>query len=114
MACYRVEIEREVRKEIRRLPGNFRQRALRALKGLRREPRPHDSEELDLGKTEIQLQSRTELRRIRMGAWRIVYFIEEDDNLVSVLAVRKRPPYQYEDLRMLMESAIPTKKNNPP
>ena len=32
MASYRVEVTREVRSEIRGLPGNVRQRAIRALR----------------------------------------------------------------------------------
>lgn len=106
MVSYRVEIDPEVRKAVRRLPGNFRQRVVRALKNLRQDPRPHASEELDLEKAEIRLDEQAEPRRIRMGAWRIIYVIEEDDQLVSVLAIRKRPPYQYEDLRALMEHVI--------
>jgi mRNA-degrading endonuclease RelE of RelBE toxin-antitoxin system len=44
-----------------------------------------------------------ELRRIRIDRWRVVYVIESDLSLVTVLAVRKRPPYQYEDLEELLK-----------
>jgi len=43
-----------------------------------------------------------ELRRIRLDRWRIVYIINEDDESVDVLAVRKRPPYDYGDLSTLL------------
>ena len=49
MASFRVEVDREIHKATRRLPGNIRQRVLRALKGLRDEPRPAGSEALDIG-----------------------------------------------------------------
>ena len=31
-------------------------------------------------------------------AWRVIYVVETEDKVVSVLAIRQRPPYQYEDL----------------
>ncbi len=40
MACYRVEVSDEARKEIRRLPGNIRQRVVRLLTELQAEPFP--------------------------------------------------------------------------
>jgi mRNA interferase RelE/StbE len=43
-----------------------------------------------------------ELRRIRTASWRIVYVVEEADERITVLAVRKRPPYQYDDLDELL------------
>ena len=46
-----------------------------------------------------------DLRRLRLDKWRIVYAISEGDKIVDVLAVRKRPPYDYGDLgRLLGES----------
>lgn len=43
-----------------------------------------------------------DLRRIRLANWRIVYLVDDDLALVTVLAIRKRPPYQYEDLTDLI------------
>ena len=43
-----------------------------------------------------------ELRRLRIERWRVVYMIDEEWELVTVLAVRKRPPYDYEDLEELL------------
>jgi mRNA-degrading endonuclease RelE of RelBE toxin-antitoxin system len=37
--------------------------------------------------------------------WRIVYLIEEKDKRITVLAIRKRPPYCYEDLVSLLTNA---------
>ncbi len=98
MASYQVEATGQVRKEIRRLPGNVRQRIIRTLRALEQEPRPHNSRLLDTVRAGIELESGAELHRIQIASWRIVYLIEEEWKLVSILAIRKRPPYQYDDL----------------
>ena len=82
----------------------MRQRVLLLLRALEQEPRPPESQELDTTKDSISLQPGAELRRVRLAAWRVVYLLEEDPKLVSVLALRKRPPYQYDDLEELLKS----------
>jgi mRNA interferase RelE/StbE len=104
MASYRVEVRDRVRKEIRLLPGNVRQQALHTLRALEQDPHPHTSRSLDAVKAGIALEAGAELRRIRLASWRIVYLVEEEWRLVSVLAIRKRPPYQYDDLDKLVQS----------
>jgi mRNA interferase RelE/StbE len=42
------------------------------------------------------------VRRLRLDKWRVVYAITEEDKAVDVLAVRKRPPYDYSDLEKLL------------
>lgn len=103
MDSYRVQVERQLRKVIRSLPGNYRQRVVRSLEGLKNEPRPNKSLALDTGKAQVELAADKELRRIRIERWRIVYLLEEAEKIVTVLAIRKRPPYQYEDLPELLE-----------
>ena len=34
--------------------------------------------------------------------WRIVYVVSDDETAVDVVAVRKRPPYDYGDLAELL------------
>jgi mRNA interferase RelE/StbE len=104
MTSYQVEVTNQVRKEIRRLPGNVRQRVLRILKALEQKPQPHSSQLLDITKIGVELEPGAKLCRIRIASWRIVYFIEEEWKLISVLAIRKRPPYQYDDLDELIRS----------
>lgn len=41
-----------------------------------------------------------ELRRLRIEKWRIIYAI---DKMIFVLGVKKRPPYNYDDLNELLE-----------
>ncbi len=45
-----------------------------------------------------------EPRRIRVGDWRVIYAIDDIERWVWVLAVRKRPPYDYGDLAELLAS----------
>ena len=40
---------------------------------------------------------------MRLDKWRVVYAITEAEHVVDVLAVRKRPPYDYGDLDRLLE-----------
>jgi len=41
-----------------------------------------------------------------MDRWRVVYAITESDKTIDILAVRKRPPYDYGDLEELLEALI--------
>jgi len=41
-----------------------------------------------------------------LDRWRIIYVIDEVDLRVHVLAVRKRPPYDYGDLEQLLQSML--------
>ena len=47
-----------------------------------------------------------ELYRLRLDRWRIVYGIAEEAKVVDILAVRKRPPYDYDDLEELLAEAL--------
>lgn len=97
---YKVYVLPRAWKEIKQLPGNMRQRAKRAIDRLGDDPRPPRSVKLDTSRLpEIE----AELRRLRIERWRIVYAITERELYVDVLAVRKRPPYDYSDLEQLLE-----------
>jgi mRNA interferase RelE/StbE len=73
----------------------MRQRVRQAIRSLGQNPRPSESKQLDVA---FEL----DLWRLRIDNWRIVYAITEGDKIVDVLAVRKRPPYNYEDLERLI------------
>jgi mRNA interferase RelE/StbE len=93
---YTVYIIPRAWKEIKDLPGNMRQRVKRAIDALADDPRPPRSKALDAPEFEH------ELRQLRLDRWRIVYAVTEADKAVDVLAVRKRPPYDYGDLGQLL------------
>ena len=80
----------------------MRQRIVRPLRSLEQDSRPINSLALEIDNDLGLLAVGQELRRIRLETWRIVYVIEDEIQMVTVLAIRKRPPYQYEDLETLM------------
>ena len=96
MSRYTLWVTPEALREIKDLPGHIRQRVKRAINGLPDNPRPPESQTLPLPGFEC------ELRRLRLDRWRVVYTITEAENTVDVLAVRKRPPYDYGDLQGLL------------
>jgi mRNA-degrading endonuclease RelE of RelBE toxin-antitoxin system len=95
---YKVYILPQASQEIDRLPGHVRQRVRRAVIGLRDDPKPALGIQLDLG-------AGRELWRLRLDTWHLVYLLDRDWGTIYVLAVRKRPPYQYEDLASLVADA---------
>ncbi|MCI0478628.1 MAG: type II toxin-antitoxin system RelE/ParE family toxin [Anaerolineales bacterium] len=97
MSRYSVYITPQAWREIKDLPGNVRQRIKRAVDDLENDPHPVGSKQLDTPK-----DVPVELRRIRLDRWRILYTISESDNAIDVLAIRKRPPYDYGDLYELL------------
>jgi mRNA interferase RelE/StbE len=99
LSRYTIYIIPRALREIKNLPGNVRQRVKRAIDALADDPRPSRSEGLNVPNFE------GELRRLRLDKWRIVYVVTETDSTVDVLAVRKRPPYDYGDLAVLLEAA---------
>jgi mRNA interferase RelE/StbE len=111
MKNYRIFVIPSAWDEIRDLPGNMRQRVRRTIDALEENPRPSESKLLRLPATNSVEQSEVseakevfELRRIRMERWRILYIINDGDETIDVLAVRKRPPYDYGDLSSLLEN----------
>jgi mRNA interferase RelE/StbE len=96
MTQYTVYVNPHAWREIKNLPGNMRQRVKRAVDGLASNPRPPRSKHLDTPDLE------PELYRLRIDRWRIVYAVSEQECAVDVLAVRKRPPYDYGDLGELI------------
>lgn len=125
MTHYTVYVTPSAWREIQALPGNIRQRVRRAINALEQEPRPPESKPLhttttmdkpnpdDASQDEADTQAPEpeeatdeqayELHRIRLDRWRIVYAITEADKNVDILTVRKRPPYDYNDLDDLIQ-----------
>ena len=89
-------IDPEAHAARKRLPGHVRQRLKRAIESLAVDPRGHGSIALDL--SGIQVPPGIELRRLRIEEWRVIYAVRDDDSWVWVLAIRRRPPYDYGDL----------------
>lgn len=98
VSLYRVYITPQAWDELRELPGHVRQRVKQLVDGLAAEPRPSISKALHV------VDSPYDVRRARLERWRIVYLVDEADQTVSVIAVRKRPPYNYQDLAALLQA----------
>jgi mRNA-degrading endonuclease RelE of RelBE toxin-antitoxin system len=79
--------------DLSRLPGNIRRQMIIAIDNLENKLRPHNSKRLSL-----QNENR-EIRRLRLGKWRIIYLIV--DKTPVIVGIRKRPPYDYSDLDLL-------------
>jgi mRNA interferase RelE/StbE len=78
---YGILIKPSAEKEMDRLPQQVRHRIVEALEELRHEPRPQGA---------IKLTGEDDLWRIRVGAYRVVYAIREDELLVLVVRVGHR------------------------
>ena len=116
MSHYTVYVTPTAWDEAKDLPGHIRQRIRRAIAALADEPRPSESKALvrpiqeDAANAQDLVaqhghepsEPARELRRIRLDRWRIVYSITEADQAIDVVAVRKRPPYDYGDLERLL------------
>ena len=89
--------------EVKELPGNIRQRVKRVIFQLEENAAPSNSKPLDLTGIAPDLDPDKTIRRIRLDRWRIVYSVSESERIIDVLAVRKRPPYDYGDLGELLE-----------
>ncbi|MDO9028234.1 MAG: type II toxin-antitoxin system RelE/ParE family toxin [Candidatus Roizmanbacteria bacterium] len=96
---YALWLEEEVQDARKVLPGNVRQRMKRALENLSTNPRPAGSKILDTG--DLDIPEGIELRRLRLENWRLVYAVNSADKWVWALGIRKRPPYDYQDLGKL-------------
>lgn len=81
--------------DLKHLPGNLRRQIIKAIDGLDQDIRPPESKQLSLP------DDQREVRRLRVRSWRIIYLIVQEQSLV--LAIRRRPPYDYDDLTALIE-----------
>jgi mRNA interferase RelE/StbE len=87
---YRIRITETAEREIRRLPGHVRQRARQAVSHLGEEPRSAGAKEL---------RERPGFYRVRLDGWRIIYQIDDQIQMVTILrARRKTGPETYQDL----------------
>ncbi|MBI1800864.1 MAG: type II toxin-antitoxin system RelE/ParE family toxin [Chloroflexi bacterium] len=96
MTAYEVLIEFEVHHARKRLPGSVRQQIRRLFDDLASNPRPSHSQAIDIAQWEVP--PGVEVRRLRLVPWRIIYAVNDQEAWVWILAIRRRPPYNYEDL----------------
>ncbi len=104
MSQYEIFVTPRAWHELKALPGHMRQRLRRNIDNLASAPRPPTSKALMMPRqVEEEAPWPYELRRLRIDRWRIVYAITDDNNVIDVLTVQKRPPYDYGDLSDLTQ-----------
>ena len=81
MADYSVVFARSASKELRSLDSAVALRILKRIEALSRNPRPDGV---------AKLEGATDLWRVRVGEWRVVYRIADRERLVDIIAVRHR------------------------
>lgn len=80
MASYKLRFRKSVSRDLRRLPASDIQRILKKIELLAEDPRPRGCEKL----------SGLERYRVRQGVYRIVYEIDDDRVIVTVVKVGHR------------------------
>ena len=93
-----VELGRIAQDDLKRLRGNDRRRIIRAIDALEADLRPANSKHLE------GISDQYEVRRLRLDTWRVVYLLLEEQPLI--LAVRRRPLYDYTDIDTLINVEI--------
>jgi mRNA-degrading endonuclease RelE of RelBE toxin-antitoxin system len=90
----KVTLSKVAFNDLKKLQGNLRRQVIVAIDGLEQDNRPSNSKQLLIEDEE------REIRRLRLGKWRIIYAIIDERPIV--LGVRRRPPYDYDDLPSLL------------
>jgi mRNA interferase RelE/StbE len=81
MADYSITFARSARKELEALPNSLILRIFSKIESLGIEPRPNNCR---------KLQGFTNLWRIRIGDYRVIYSIDDNAKIVDIIAVRHR------------------------
>ena len=81
MTDYTITFARSARKELESFDAHIVNRILPKIESLAQEPRPTGCR---------KLKGEKNLWRVRIGDWRVVYAIYDDERRVDVVAVRHR------------------------
>jgi mRNA interferase RelE/StbE len=81
MPQYRITFARSARRELERLPVAVAGRILDKIAKLSNNPRPYGC---------VKLRGPSQLWRIRVGEYRVIYEIDKGDHIVDVSVVRHR------------------------
>lgn len=81
MTTYEIVFERQAERAFKRLPRNLAERIDRAILKLASDPRPIGCK---------KLEGYADLYRIRVGDWRSVYAIEDEQLIVLVVEISPR------------------------
>ncbi len=81
MGDYSITFARSARKELESLPNLQLEKVFSRIESLSGEPRPRGC---------VKLQGSSDLWRIRIGNYRVIYSINDADKLLDITAVRHR------------------------
>jgi len=81
MSEYSVVFARSARRELELLDAAIVNRIFPRIESLSRRPRPSNC---------VKLQGTRNLWRIRIGSYRVIYAIDDDNKLIDIVAVRHR------------------------
>ena len=81
MSAYQVTFARSARRELESLPINVAARILTKIETLTDNPGPHGCK---------KLQGPSQLWRLRVGEYRVVYKIDDKDLIIDISVVRHR------------------------
>ncbi len=96
MTAYRISIRPQALRELKDAPAYVRHRLKQAIDNLEDNPFSGKIKQLSLDE-DVEA-----VYRLRLENWRILYQVSETDLYIDILAVRKRPPYDYGDLSELL------------
>ncbi len=87
---YRIDLSPEAQRDFRQLPAHVKAQALQLLRLIGQTPRSSRAKEL---------RDRPGLFRIWLaGRWRIVYSIDDDERIISVIRVRLKDQIDYNSI----------------
>ncbi len=93
--AYELKLHKDVEKQLRRVPKKQQERLVDTMRSFRNEPRPRACEHLlDV------------LYRVRVGEYRIIYAVFDEEVVVVVCKVERRSEKTYKNLAKLMSKAI--------
>ena len=81
MNNYRIQFKSSAAKEFKKLPISIKQRASESIDKLQQNPRPSGV---------VKLKGDDQLYRVRIGDYRIVYIIDDNDKLIKITRIRHR------------------------
>jgi mRNA interferase RelE/StbE len=81
MGEYRLTFARSARKELEQLDPQIARRVLAAIQKLETVPRPAGC---------VKLTGSRNDWRIRIGDWRVIYSVFDEDSIVDIVAIRHR------------------------
>ena len=76
-------------------PVDFQDTIIEKVQGLKSNPRPHESSNFRSLRGKVRVSHYTAQYRLRIGNYRILYDVDDNERMVWILALRKRGESTY-------------------